>query len=241
MMLLNLIILRRKSLLATDNIPKTVEAKEVHQVEIKAAINATSIGAHSKSQVPPFLVTYEIFNFNVHNCLADSGASSNIMPYAVCQKINVVPQLTKTRIIQLDRTYVKVKGELKYVLIRLASDPRVHQVIDIVVVDIPESYGLLLSRDWSAKLQGYFSTDWSHLWLPYKGKPNQIHVNTESHMKHTVTELEGKNKPIIFAHTVLGNYFLETDHGCYEAQPSETQTDTQSELLPCDRLMIMHV
>jgi hypothetical protein len=97
------------------------------------------------------------------------------MPYSVCQRINVVPQLTKTRIIQLDRTYVKVKGELKYVLIRLASDPRVHQVIDIVVVDIPESYGLLLSRDWSAKIQGYFPTDWSHMWLLYKGKSNQIY------------------------------------------------------------------
>jgi hypothetical protein len=47
--------------------------------------------------------------------------------------------------------------------------------------------------------------------------------------------LEGKNEPISFAHTVLGNYFLETDHGCYEAQPSEIQTDTQSELLPCNQ------
>jgi hypothetical protein len=52
------------------------------------------------------------------------------------------------RIIQLDRYDVKVMGELKDVMIRLASDPRVHQVIDIVVVDILEAYGLLLSMDW---------------------------------------------------------------------------------------------
>jgi hypothetical protein len=71
--------------------------------------------------------------------------------------------------------------------------------------------------------------------VPYKGKPNQIHVNSEAHMKHTVTELEGKNEPINFAHSVLGNYFLETDHGCYEAQPSEMKIDTQSELLPCNQ------
>jgi hypothetical protein len=98
----------------------------------------------------------------------------------------------------LDRTYVKVKGELKDVLIRLSSDPRVHQTIDIIVVDIPESYGFLLSRDWLAKLQGYFYTNWSHLWLPYKGKENQIRVNSEAHMKHTMTKLEGKNEPISF-------------------------------------------
>jgi hypothetical protein len=150
--------------------------------------------------------------------------------FLFCQKINVVPQITKTRIIQLDRTYVKVKGELRDVLIRLSSDPRVHQTIDIVVVDIPESYGFLLSRDWSAKLQGYFATDWSHLWLPYKGKANQIWVNNEAHMKHTVTKLEGKNEPISFSHSILGNYFFETDYGCYEAQTSEIPSELQSGL-----------
>jgi hypothetical protein len=65
-----------------------------------------------------------------------------------------------------------VKGKLKDVLISLAYEPRVHQFIDIVMVDIREIYGLLLRRHWLAKLQGYFSTEWYHMWLPYKGKPN---------------------------------------------------------------------
>jgi hypothetical protein len=65
------------------------------------------------------------------------------------------------------RTDVKVMGELKDFMIRLAFDPRVHQVIDIGVVHIPESYDLLLNKDWSAKLKGYFSFESSHLWLQY--------------------------------------------------------------------------
>jgi hypothetical protein len=85
----------------------------------------------------------------------------------------------------------------------------------------------LLSRDCSTKLQGYFSTDWSHLLLPYKGKPNQIRVNNEARKKHTLTKLEGKNDPIIFAQSVLGNYLLETDHGFYEAQLSKMHVTTQ--------------
>jgi hypothetical protein len=117
-----------------------------------------------------FLLTFEIFNKNVHNCLVDSGASSNIMPYFVCLKINAQPQKSAIQIVQLDRTKVKVLGELKDVLIRLSSNPKVFQIIDIIIVDIPDAYGLILSRDWSAKLNGYFSTDWSHLWLPYNGK-----------------------------------------------------------------------
>jgi hypothetical protein len=50
-------------------------------------------------------------------------------------------------------------GELKDVMIKIATHPKFVQVIDIIVVDIPEAYGLLLSRDWSEKLNEYFSTD----------------------------------------------------------------------------------
>ena len=92
------------------------------------------------------------------------------------------------------------------VLIHLSSNYKVCQVIDIVVADIPEAYGIVLSRDRSKKLNGYFSSDWSHLWLPYKGSPNKIKVLREPHMKHNVTQFEGKNEPM---DPVLGNYFIE--------------------------------
>ena len=116
------------------------------------------------------------------------------MPYSVFKRLNAKPQMSKTKIIQLDRSHVKVFRELKDVLIRLSSNSKVHQTIDIIVVDIPEAYGVILSRDWSAKLNGYFSIDWSHLWLPYKGQPNKIKVEREHYMKHTVTDLNDTNE-----------------------------------------------
>ena len=60
----------------------------------------------------------------------------------------------------------------------------------IVVADILDGYGIILNRDWSARLNGYFVLDWSHLWLPHKGAPNQIKILREPYMKHTVTKLE---------------------------------------------------
>jgi hypothetical protein len=92
---------------------------------------------NTRKNVPPFLLTFEIFNRNVHNCMVDSGASSNVMPWSVFQKINAEVEPSSLKIIQLDRTDVKVMGELKNVLIRLSSNPKVHQFIDIIVVDIP--------------------------------------------------------------------------------------------------------
>jgi hypothetical protein len=49
----------------------------------KATINTALNEKRSKSLTPPFLLTFEIFNQNVHNFLVDSGASSNVMPYYV--------------------------------------------------------------------------------------------------------------------------------------------------------------
>jgi hypothetical protein len=56
----------------------------------------------TRKNVPPFLLTFEIFNRNVHNCMVDLGASSNVMPWSVCQKINAEVEPSYLKIIQLD-------------------------------------------------------------------------------------------------------------------------------------------
>ena len=59
-----------------------------NQPQGEEEIGETSVGGESKCKRPPFLLTFEIFNHNVHNCLVDSGASINVMPISVCKKIN---------------------------------------------------------------------------------------------------------------------------------------------------------
>jgi len=59
------------------------------------------IGGRSRSHTPPFLLTYEIFNKNMHNCLVDFGASTNILPRSICAKLNVQPQKSAVRIVNL--------------------------------------------------------------------------------------------------------------------------------------------
>jgi hypothetical protein len=179
----------------------------------KPTMNACSEDKKGKPFVPPFLLTFEVFNRNLHNCLVDSGASSNVMPLSICKKLNTVPLKSDKHVIQLDRTQVKVMGELKDVMIRMATHLKFVQVIDIIVVDIPEAYGLLLSRDWSEKLNGYFSTDWAHLWLPLKGHMNMIRIDRERYLKHIVTDLETLNEPSSTDFPMLGNYSCDSDFG----------------------------
>ena len=121
-------------------------------------------------------------------------------------------------------------------LIRLSSNPKVHQVIDIIVVDIPEVYGFFLSRDWSEQLHGYFVMDWSHLWLPDNGKPNRIKVNRERYLKFMVTDLNDPNEQftpsanspeIQGMDTFFGNFVAKTSTITDPEQQSEILTYTQ--------------
>jgi hypothetical protein len=231
----------------------TLEISDKRDLAVKSITNVDKIipGTATKDQqssvvnirknVPPFLLTFEIFNRNVHNCMVDYGASSNVMPWSVCQKINAKFQPSSLKIIQLDQTSVKVIGELKNVFIRLSSNPKVHQIINIIVIDILEVYGLFLSRDWSEQLHGYFATDWSDLWFPENGKTNRIKINREPYLKLTMTDLNDPNELFTASanspemqgmNTFFGNFMAETSIITNPEQQSELMTCTQSIVLP---------
>jgi hypothetical protein len=110
----------------------------------KPIVNSFSKDKKGKPYDPPSLLMFEAFNRNLHNSLVDSGSSSNDIPLSICKKLNVVPLKRDKHVIQLDRTRVKVMGELNDVMIRIMRHSKFVQVIDIIVVDIPEAYGLLL-------------------------------------------------------------------------------------------------
>ena len=80
----------------------------------------------------------------------------------------------------------------------------------------------------NARLKGYFASNWSHLWLPLKGTPNQIKILREPYMKHTVTKLGEGNES---ANSVLGNYLIELKLRYHTIGKASSMIDTQRELL----------
>ena len=100
---------------------------------------------------------------------------------------------------------------------------------------------VILSRDWLAKLNGYFATDWSHLWLPYKGQPDKIKVERERYMKHTVTDLNNTNEPVMFSNSILGNFYFDTFFGELESKLSPlTNSYKKYELLHTTQIVEPH-
>jgi len=70
------------------------------------SINNALIGQKSRTQTPPFLLTFEFYNNKLHNCLVDSRASTNVMPYDVCHKMNAKPHRCSNQIVQLNKSIV---------------------------------------------------------------------------------------------------------------------------------------
>lgn len=64
-----------------------------------SVVEGVVIGQRSRSVTSPFLLTFEIFNNNVHDCLVDSGASSNVMPFSMRQKLNIDPKKCNIQIV----------------------------------------------------------------------------------------------------------------------------------------------
>lgn len=103
------------------------------------------------------MLTIKIFNHNFHHCLVNSKGSNNFIPYFVRKKLRVSSIKNLIKITQLEWTKDKVIGGLKYVIFSLDIDPLVHYIIEILLVYVLEAYGMLLSKDWSINLDGYFA------------------------------------------------------------------------------------
>ena len=61
-------IVKASSVANTSNV-EDKEKTTMEEKRLNPRVDETLIGRKSGSQTPPFLLTFEIFNRNVHNCL----------------------------------------------------------------------------------------------------------------------------------------------------------------------------
>lgn len=179
----------KKAFLNTlEDFPKEIKSKEIQVKDSQAKAKDKNIVPIADTQVafskgklesPPFLLTFKIFGKNLHNFLVDFGASTSMMSLSICQTLGLTPTNYLKRLTQLDKIEVNIVGELTNIHMQLASDPRIQYYIGIQVVEIPDTYGMVLSRVWSKTLNGYMDIDFSHMWLRWKGVPNQIRIERE--------------------------------------------------------------
>jgi hypothetical protein len=100
----------------------------------------------ARDTVAPFYITLTLFDHLLHNCMLDSGASYNVIPKAIMEKLHLEITRPYGDLYSFDSRKVKCIGMIKDLVVGLAQIPDKSILMDVVVVDIPPKYGMLLSR-----------------------------------------------------------------------------------------------
>jgi hypothetical protein len=111
----------------------------------------------AKDTIAPFYITLNVYDQLLHNCMLDSGASHNVMPKIIMDKLGL--QITRPYgdLYSFDSRRVKCMGMIKDLVVTLVQVSVKSILMDVVIADIPPKYGLLLSRSWGPKLGVLFN------------------------------------------------------------------------------------
>ena len=140
--------------------PKTpIDADFVNFQDDKTTVTLGPMVEELDESCPSFYISLNIHEKILHNCLLDSGASHNLMPKAVMDELGLNITKPYHDIFSFDSRKVKCLGLIKHLVINLSQLPSKSIVMDVVVVDIPPNFGLLLSRSWSKRIGGALHMD----------------------------------------------------------------------------------
>ena len=139
--------------------------------------------------------------------MLDSGASHNLMPKVVMERLGLEITKPYKYLYSFDSSRVKCLGLIKDLCVNLAQIPAKSLVMDIVVADIPPNYGMILYRSWGAKLQGSLQMDMTYATIPIFNQTRRLYQ--ESHMKYMVSNIDRPNNtPIYSIHSDLESFIL---------------------------------
>ena len=170
------------------------------------ALNGESLD----SDVPPFYINLRLHEFVLHNAMFDSVASHNLMPKAITEKLGLDITWKYHDLYSFDSSRVRCIGLIKDLVVSLDQIPTKNVLMDVVVVDIPPRFGMLLFRSWGAKLQGTLQLDFSYATILVFGQIRKLY--REQKMKYMITSKEKTiNHPINYVHTNLESFVLYLD------------------------------
>lgn len=78
--------------------------------------------------------------------MLDSGASHNLMPKAIMDKLGLSITRPYHDLYSCDSGRVKCLGLIKYLVVSLDQIPAKNLLMDVIVANIPPGFGMLLSR-----------------------------------------------------------------------------------------------
>jgi hypothetical protein len=124
-----------------------------------------------RGKIPPFYISIENHDVALRNCLVDTGTTNNIMPLEVMEALGMSCNKyyeTGEKIYTIDSRKVPAYGEINDFYAWIIVAPHIIIVFNIIVLDLPLAYGVVLGRYWSSMIGGYIMSDGSCMMFPGK-------------------------------------------------------------------------
>jgi hypothetical protein len=115
---------------------------------------------------PPLFMTLFINNKFLNNCMLDSGAGANIMSLKVMERSGLRVTRPYRNVCGFESISIPTHGVVENVEICLGRYPERVIHMDIVVVDVPDVWGMILSKKSVAMLGGTLEMDLTYINVP---------------------------------------------------------------------------
>jgi hypothetical protein len=112
-----------------------------------------------KEDNPPFYISLVINGFHLNNYILDTEVSANVMPLKVMRQIVLRTTYPYGNFCGIDSKKVKVYGLIEDVKFYLQAFPHIKINMNVVMINVSDVWGMLLSRTWYTNLGGFLNMD----------------------------------------------------------------------------------
>jgi hypothetical protein len=183
---------------------KTVEKSKEYHEDVPVILHSMD---WTKEDHPPFFVSLMINDLLLHNCMYDSGASSNIITKNVMELLNLKISRPYHNVCAMDSREIEVHGIIVNLQVKLAAYPNITFPMDILVIDVPDAWGMLLSRKWVATMGGHIQMDLSYATIP-SSENSFVKLHREKERKFHVEDPKEPMNEFVYHMNDIGNYAI---------------------------------
>jgi hypothetical protein len=112
---------------------------------------------------PPFFMTLTMNNKYLNHCMLDIGTGANMMSLKVMQQMGLKVTRPYRNVCGFESKEIPTHGVVENLEVHLKEYPEKIVHIDIIVVDVPDVWGMLLSRKFGAMIGGSLEMDLTFL------------------------------------------------------------------------------
>jgi hypothetical protein len=120
----------------------------------------------TNEEYTPFFISLELNNMCLNNCMHDSRASTKVMNYKVMKQLGLEIKIPYGNVCGIYSKSIGVYGLIEDMEVCLARYLEIVIAMDVVVLDVLDTWGMLLSRKWPTTLGGTLQMDLSYATIP---------------------------------------------------------------------------